>query len=113
MDPERSEPKERRRHPRFKVSVPVQLVLGAERFAGRLKDLCRDAALVEVDREVAVGSELALALKLPGTGGPLQVAGRVVRAATGDDGGHDIAVLFSEVTPAAETRIDFFIALQA
>jgi hypothetical protein len=104
---------ERRKHPRFKVRVGVQLALGAERFPGQLRDLCRDAALVEVEREVAVGSEVALAVQLPGTGGPLQVVGHVVRTAAGDHGGLDIAVLFSEVTPAAETRIDFFIALQA
>lgn len=104
---------ERRRHPRFKARVEAQLVHGALRFGGRLKDLCRDAALVEVSRTLAVGDEVALALELPGTGGPLQVVGHVVRTAPGEDGGLDAAILFADLTPTAETRIDFFIAQQA
>jgi PilZ domain len=103
---------ERRKHPRFKVRVPVLVSLGPERFEGRLKDLCRDAALVEINRSVTVGSELALALQLPGTGGPLLVVGSVVREAEGEDGSRVVAVLWRDVTPATETRIDFFVALQ-
>jgi hypothetical protein len=103
---------ERRKHPRFKVGVPVEIAHGPERFGGRLRDLCRDAALLEVDRPVAVGAELGLALQLPGTGGPLQVVGSVVREGV-EEGGQVIAVLLFELTPAAETRIDFFIALQS
>ena len=102
---------ERRKSPRFKVRVEAQLALGAERFRGLLKDLCRDAALVEVDRDVPVGSELALVLELPGAGGPLQVVGSVVRQAQAPgEHGQDIAILFTDLTPTAETRIEFFVA---
>jgi hypothetical protein len=104
---------ERRRNPRFSVNVPVRLTSGGEVFTGTLKDLCRDAALVETPHAAPVGTDVLLALALPGTGGPLQVGGRVVRLAEGDHGGHDMAVLFSELTPAAEARIDFFITLQS
>jgi Tfp pilus assembly protein PilZ len=104
---------ERRRHPRYKASLEAQLALGAERFTGRLKDICRDAVLVEVTRSLAHGDEVALALELPGAGGPLQVVGHVVRIAPGEHGGQDAAILFSDLTPAAETRIDFFIGHQA
>jgi hypothetical protein len=67
---------------------------------------------VESQRVAILGSEVTLALALPGTGGPLQAAGRVVRLAEGDHGGHDMAVLFTNLSSAAETRIDFFITLQ-
>jgi hypothetical protein len=103
---------ERRKSPRFSVNVPVRVTSGDDTFGGILKDLCRDAALVESQRVAALGSEVVLALALPGTGGPLQVAGRVVRLGEGDHGGHDMAVLFTNLSSAAETRIDFFITLQ-
>ena len=41
------------------------------------------------------------------------MVGQVVRTAPGEDGGLDAAILFTDLTPAAETRIDFFIAEQA
>lgn len=103
---------ERRKSPRFAVRVPVKISRGHEAFAGKLKDLCRDAALVELDRALPLDTEVALTASLPGTGGPVQVVGRVVRVAAGEEGGHDAAVLFTDVTPAAETRIEFFIAVQ-
>jgi Tfp pilus assembly protein PilZ len=104
---------ERRRHPRFKVSVPVQLTFATASFPGRLKDVCRDAALVEIPRSLALGDEVAMALALPGTDGPLEVMGHVVRIAPGESGAQDVAVLFTGVAPAAEARIDLFIAQQA
>lgn len=102
----------RRKNPRFKVSVEAQVTLGEQRFRGMLKDICRDAVLVEVQTEVAMGSALSLALELPGTGGPLLVTGKVVRLASVEQG-QDVAVLFADLTPAAETRIEFFLALQS
>jgi hypothetical protein len=103
---------ERRKNPRFSVNVEALVTHGAERFRGVLKDICRDAVLVEVQADVALGSELAVALELPGTGGPLLVTGKVVRLAPTEQG-LDVAVLFADLTPAAETRIEFFIALQS
>jgi hypothetical protein len=49
-------------------------------------------------------------MALPGTGGPLEVGGKVIRVAPGDGDAHRLAILFTNLTPAAETRIDFFIA---
>lgn len=100
---------ERRKHPRFKVRVEARLALGAERFRGRLRDICRDAVLVEVDRTVHVGSEVGVELDLPGAGGPLQAVGRVVREADGGDGSRVVAILLGGLTPTSETRIDFFL----
>jgi len=109
-----SESLDRRRQPRFTVRVPVQLTVGAEVHPAILKDLCRDAGMVEVRHGIEIGREVSLLLKLPGTGGPLQVGGQVVRVAPGSEAGTlEAAVLFTNLTSAAEARIDFFIALQA
>ena len=106
-------PSDRRRQPRFLVRVPVQLTTGSEVHPAILKDLCRDAGLVEIRHGLELGSEVSLLLKLPGTGGPLQVGGHVVRVAPGAEAGTlEAAVLFANVTAAAETRIEFFITLQ-
>lgn len=93
--------------------MPVQLKFAAERFLGRLKDVCRDAVLVETPRSLALGDEVAMELALPGTDGPLELVGHVVRVAPGESGAQDVAVLFTDLAPAAETRIDLFIAQQA
>ena len=107
-------PADRRRSQRFPVRTPAQLTAGNEVHPATLKDLCRDAALVEIRHPLPLGSEVSLLLKLPGTGGPLQLGGHVVRLAPGPEAGTlEAAVLFADVTKAAETRIDFFIALQA
>ncbi len=107
-------PADRRKSQRFPVRAPVQLTAGGEVHPAILKDLCKDAALVELRRPLPLGSEVSLLLKLPGTGGPLQVGGHVVRVAPGPEPGTlEMAVLFADVTAASETRIDFFIALQA
>lgn len=102
---------ERRRHPRIVVEIPVRLEAGGATLGGRLHDICRDAALVECSRTWPLETPVSLAFELPGTGGPLQVSGRVVRLSSGTEGPAGMAILFTEVTPAAATRIDFFFAL--
>jgi hypothetical protein len=101
---------DRRRSRRFAVEVPVRLTSGGNAFPGRLKDLCRDAVLVETHGALPIDSKVAVAMALPGTGGPLEVGGRVIRVDKGDGDDQRVAILFTSVTPAAETRIDFFIA---
>ena len=101
---------DRRKNPRFSVEVPVRLTAGGAAFPGHLKDLCRDAVLVETHHALPVDSQVAVAMALPGTGGPLEVEGRVIRVSPGEGDAQRLAVLFTSVTPAAETRIDFFIA---
>jgi len=101
---------ERRKSPRFPVEVPVRLTANGASFPGHLKDVCRDAVLVETHRALPVDAEVSVAMALPGTGGPLEVGGRVVRVGHGEGDAHRVAILFTNVTPAAETRIDFFIA---
>lgn len=101
---------ERRKSQRFAVDVPVRLSFAGSSFPGHLKDVCRDAVLVETHRVLPIDSEVAVAMALPGTGGPLEVVGRVIRVSPGDGDAQRLAILFTSLTPAAETRIDFFIA---
>lgn len=103
---------ERRRNPRFVVDVPVTMTVAGETRTARLRDVCRDAALVEADRWEPLGTDVALALALPGTAGPIEVSGRVIRLAPGEQGTHGMAILFSGPSPEAEARIDEFIARQ-
>jgi hypothetical protein len=103
---------DRRKSPRFAVEVPVRLTAGGAAVTGRLKDICRDAALVETDAPQILDSPVTLALELPGTGGPLQVGGRVIRLAPGEGGRHGAAILFTEVSPSVEARIAFFVELR-
>lgn len=112
MSTERPPTDDRRRSPRFVVKVPARISHGSESFPGLLKDLCKDAALVEGQRALPLEAEVSLVLSLPGTGGPLQATGQIVRVSPGDHGGHDMAILFQELSEAAETRIEFFIVTQ-
>jgi hypothetical protein len=101
---------ERRKSPRFAVEVPVRLTVAGSSFPGHLKDVCRDAVLVETHRSLPIDTEVTVAMALPGTRGPLEVGGRVIRVTPGEGDAQRLAILFTDVTPAAETRIDFFIA---
>jgi hypothetical protein len=101
---------ERRRSRRHPVKAPVRLSLGDEELPGLLRDICRAAALVESPRELSLGASVALAIELPSQIGTLQVAGRVARLAAPEDGIHPLAILFTDVPPAAATRLDLFLA---
>jgi Tfp pilus assembly protein PilZ len=105
-------PAERRRQPRFDVDVSVRLTSGGVSFAGLLCDICRDAAWVESQRSCALGEQVAMAVELPGTGGPMMIEGRVTRVAPGERAPNGMAILFSDLSPMVATRIDFFVALQ-
>jgi PilZ domain len=105
---------DRRKNPRFEVASPLQLTAGTTTTSGRLRDICKDAALVDVERPRSLGEFVTLAIDLPGTGeGPVTVAGQVIRVAPGEGGGHGAAVLFTDVTPQAAARINFFLELQS
>jgi hypothetical protein len=105
---------DRRKSPRFPVDTRLRLTGGGSSASGRLRDICRDAALLETDAPLALGTFVTLSLELPGTGdGEVLVSGKVIRVAPGEGGGHASAVLFTEVPPAAAARIEVFLALQA
>lgn len=103
---------ERRRNPRFAADVPVELTVAGAKRTALLKDVCRDAALLEADGWLPLETEVVLHMELPGAAGPLEVPGRVIRLAPGEQGTHGMAILFSSPSPEAEARIDEFIAGQ-
>jgi hypothetical protein len=103
---------ERRKSPRFEVNVAARLTTQGLVFAGQLRDICRDAAWIESARECPIGATVTVAMELPGTGGPIEVSGTVIRVGPGEHQPHGLAVLFEDIPPSAATRIDFFVALQ-
>jgi hypothetical protein len=100
---------DRRKNPRRAVDLPVRCRAEGRSFPGRLKDICRDAALIEAHEACPLGTPVSLTLNLPGAGA-VEVAGRVIRLAAGEGDARGIAVLFTEATPAAATRIDLFLS---
>jgi hypothetical protein len=103
---------ERRRHPRVVVDVPVRIVDQGTEHTGRLRDICREAALVESARPWPLDAEVGLRMQLPGVTEVIDVQGRVIRLVANPGGDAAMAILFTEVTPLAGLRIDFFVALQ-
>lgn len=103
---------ERRKNARYAVDIPVRLTVQGATVMGRLRDVCRDAALVEANKWFPLETPMTMAMELPGTGGPLEVMGRVIRLAPGDQGSHGMALLFTDVSAAAGERIAFFVAVQ-
>jgi hypothetical protein len=100
---------ERRKNPRKPADVPVRCQAEGRTFPGRLRDICRDAALVDVHQPVPLETRVVLTLDLPGVG-MVEVAGRVIRLAEGEGDARGIAVVFTDATPTAATRIDLFLA---
>jgi hypothetical protein len=101
---------ERRRSPRIVADVPARLTVGPDTFDGLLHDVCRDAALVECERELPLGTAVALTADLPRIAGTVQASGHVIRVAGYADGRHSAAILFEELTAAARMRIDLFLS---
>jgi hypothetical protein len=102
---------ERRRHPRVPVDGPAEVSFDDETWTGTLRDVCRDAVLVDLPAPIPEGQSVRLTASLPGIGGRLEAVGTVVRIAPGlKEGLHGVALLFTEVTPGAATLIDLFLA---
>jgi hypothetical protein len=100
---------ERRKSPRKAVDLPVRCLVDGRSFPGRLRDICRDAALIEAHQACPLDTRMVLALELPGAGA-VELAGRVIRLAGGEGDAHGMAVLFTGATPAVATRIDLFLS---
>jgi hypothetical protein len=100
---------ERRKSPRKPADLPVRCMADGRSFPGRLRDICRDAALVEVHEALPLDARVVLTVELPGAG-TVEVAGRVIRVTEGEGDARSMAVLFTDATPAAATRIDLFLS---
>jgi hypothetical protein len=94
------------------VDVPLQVVAGGGQHPGRLRDICRDAALIDSAASWPLETELVLKMALPGISEAIEAKGRVIRHTSAESGRFGMAVLFTDITPIAALRIDFFVALQ-
>ena len=103
---------ERRRNPRYSVNLVARLASVGGTSTGKVRDLCRDAALVETAESIALGTPVELTLDLPGLPSPLVIKGKVVREAQSTDGRRAVAVLFLEEKPELVTQLDFLINAQ-
>jgi hypothetical protein len=102
---------ERRKHPRVRVEVPSRLRVAGADHVGSVKDMCRDAVLVETDRSWPVETPVVLEMTLPDTDGAVAVTGRVVREIRSDGGPSAVAVLFDDPDPMTLLKIDLFLEL--
>jgi hypothetical protein len=102
-------PGERRKQVRVRLDVPVRVGIEGRVLDGRLRDICRDAALVETGHRCPLGTPVMLTLDLPGRV-PLLVAGTVIRLADGEGEGQALAILFADLTPTAGAKLDAFLA---
>jgi hypothetical protein len=100
---------ERRKSPRKPADLPVRCMADGRSFPGRLRDICRDAALVEVHEALPLDARVVLTVDLPGAG-TVEVAGRVIRVTEGEGDARSMAILFTDATPAAATKIDLFLS---
>lgn len=104
---------ERRRSPRVVVTdVSARVTVGSETLTGKLQDICRDAALVEVERSYPLQTPMTIEVELPGVKGVIRASGHVIRLAPYEDGRHSAAVLFEDLPKEHQLRIDLFISEQ-
>lgn len=100
---------ERRKHPRKAVDLPARCAADGQSFPARVRDICRDAALIEAHHACALDTRVVVSVDLPGAG-RLEITGHVIRLSAGEGDARGMALLFIDATPAAATRIDLFLA---
>jgi hypothetical protein len=104
---------ERRKNPRVVVTdVSARVTIGAQTLSGHVQDICRDAILVDVERAIALDTPAVIEVELPGVEGMLRANGHVVRVAGFHDGRQSVAILFDDLQPEEQARVDRFIADQ-
>ncbi|HVO11389.1 MAG TPA: PilZ domain-containing protein [Vicinamibacteria bacterium] len=102
---------ERRKSPRALVDLPGRVTVGRETLECRVRDLCRDAALVLTAKCYPLQTATALELELPSTPGAVKVTGKVVRLAPQEQGGaQGMAILFDELPLETALRIELFVS---
>jgi hypothetical protein len=106
-------PEERRRNPRVAVDVPARITIEGQTTEGRVRDICRDAALLFADRSCPLGTSVSVEADLPRVAGSVSFSGSVVRLADGEDGHHGMAILFDGLSPQALMRIELFVSDQS
>jgi hypothetical protein len=104
---------ERRKNPRVVVTdVTARVTVGSESFTGQMQDICRDAALVELERAFPLQTPMTFEVELPGVKGLIRASGKVIRQAPYGDGRQSVAILFDDLPKDHQLRIDLFISEQ-
>jgi hypothetical protein len=103
---------ERRKSPRVAVDARARLTIGAEKIEARVRDICRDAVLVETDRSFPLQTQVTVETELPKVSGTIRASGRVIRHAKGQEGEPAMAILFDEISAESTLRIDLFVSEQ-
>ncbi len=101
---------ERRKSPRAVVDLPGRVTVGEQTNDCRVRDLCRDAALVLAERCYPLQTQTALEMELPNVPAPVRVTGKVVRLAPSDQGPHGMAILFDDLPLETTLRIELFVS---
>jgi hypothetical protein len=107
-------PKERRLHPRYTVQGRVELGVGKEGPA-LLRDLSMSGLSCVSPRPFDEMTVLEITMQLPLKHGkqPFKAGGAVVRCDKARDGGHVVAVFFTQMDAANSRILSDFIADQA
>jgi hypothetical protein len=103
---------ERRKSPRVAVEAAARLTVGEEKLDARVRDICRDAVLLECERSFPLQTEVTVETELPKVSGAIRASGRVIRHAKGDDAVLAMAILFDQISAESTLRIDLFVSEQ-
>ena len=97
---------ERRKFERTELVVRVTYQSVDELFSDFARDINEGGIFVETGQPLAVGSEVALEFKLPGSDDPVSVAGRVVRTVTTGNQQPGMGVEFGQLDSDSRQRIN-------
>jgi hypothetical protein len=98
---------DRRKSPRFPADMAVSVSTSDETIEGRVKDICRDAFLMEGERSFRRDTAVSFVLRLPDAASPLAARGKVVRLGPTQQG--VMAVTFESLDAATIERLDAFL----
>ena len=104
---------ERRKHPRLKLEIDVDVTSGHNFFSTRTRDASAGGLFVETDLPLPIGSKLQLVIRLPGALG-IELAAEVAWALADETGAvQGLGVRFLSVPPRSLETIQRFMASRA
>ncbi len=110
-----SSPRERRRAPRARADFQIRLNPKDGAQPATLKDLSTIGLCCSSTQKLAELALVAIDMQLPGQSGTHAVKGAVVRCEpeTGKPGHYEIAVFFTELSPASKAALASYVASAA
>lgn len=98
--------RERRKSPRTDVLVRVDYQTVDELFSEFARNINEGGLFVETDKPPAVGTEVSLQFRIPGSDEPVVSSGRVVRTAEGSGDPPGMGIEFDELDARSRQRIN-------